>query len=1154
MIGLAILGFGVMGGLVYLGLFSPSVNNAVIQPENISYVLVNEDRGAIFNNQDFNLGVDFVYLINQDPIRHWHTASRSVATAGLRAGSYDVKIILPQNFSERLLALESFTPEQAKIIFEVRAGQNDLVNAAILESVGQILNDFNIRIIQMYFSSILNNIYEAQRNVELMIAGEQSLKNTLVADVHMPFIYLPTSFSSTIEMTEELSYQKRDWREQQEEFTEQTQEILENSSEELADHLEMLIEYAELQMQISQINLENAQAAIEYQSEADEAFYRGLFEGLHAAGSGQFQGLFADNEFGNATGILADLQREQDEFAENQRYSFRALQSQTNIVQARIDRLDELASDLATLREDIAEAYFSCRDLTPETASDYDVRRAIIDLAQIESVRESRLNEAYLTYLHGKIETLALDDIYDILEILYARGWLDGELRSMYTKALSIVERYAEQENLNTGCDDFSLLIKNDENFPQYSDYAEFDKMATFILSTEPEFANTTHLISIASISNITICPENGGLEQRLEGEIYTYLNLLGLDDWWYAVVNKLSDTDIEITLFHSAPPPVSCDCVPLPCDLCCICGLDPCECPPENCNCPPPTDCPNCPVITPNPLPRRFNVTTELTLLWNFTSEEKGRVYNSAAYTWHVNGVEGKTGRLCVYVNLYHPYLVFLREDFTSFLEQIQLLDSITRQIVLLFSPANENMQSIPAFYNFIGTSNGVGSNGAAQTIRRSAPQDSIYRSVGVLSIDEQRELISSGLLELFRAQGEALFNNVDEHYVWLQETILYGGEEIEELLEKLGDLPSPETLLDGVERLFEWQKSAREALSHSFGAWMESPIFLMQMEEFSYWNSDDVDDMRLFFDATVGPELFADFLELINDTIMHITVTQYTAAAIESLDYQFESLIEKTEQVKEDANAVLQNMDGLVDSAISTAQQNETFSDNFSEVMENARIGGVENRQLYQFLADPIATIGVFGAAETTTIIPYFMTIIGAVLSLAVGYSLRYVEISRKVREEYSVLTHSRIWFNTPGVVKTSAIAVVLGITYGVITLSAVPMAQAPEWIFYVGLVTLASILLVSFFARQFPKLALYIVLGFVGVYLLLTPILGMTIAPNSFEEILFQLSFLQNVEDGYMQLVQGIPVWRFTYIALCLLVFFGIVLNLLVKKREM
>jgi len=62
-IGFAILGLALMFGLVHLGLFNPFVNNAAIERESISYVLVNEDLGATFGGQAFNLGAEFVNLI-----------------------------------------------------------------------------------------------------------------------------------------------------------------------------------------------------------------------------------------------------------------------------------------------------------------------------------------------------------------------------------------------------------------------------------------------------------------------------------------------------------------------------------------------------------------------------------------------------------------------------------------------------------------------------------------------------------------------------------------------------------------------------------------------------------------------------------------------------------------------------------------------------------------------------------------------------------------------------------------------------------------------------------------------------------------------------------------------------------------------------------
>jgi len=163
-------------GYAYFSFFRTwTAGNANISLQNINYVLVNEDRGAEFNGIEYNLGSEFVNLVNQDPALLWHTASRSVATAGLDSGAYDVMIILPQNFSENLLSLQSFTPERARVFYEVRIGHSDTVRAHVLETVGLVLRDFNNRVIQMYFSSILGNLFEAQQNVRGITLGEQAV-------------------------------------------------------------------------------------------------------------------------------------------------------------------------------------------------------------------------------------------------------------------------------------------------------------------------------------------------------------------------------------------------------------------------------------------------------------------------------------------------------------------------------------------------------------------------------------------------------------------------------------------------------------------------------------------------------------------------------------------------------------------------------------------------------------------------------------------------------------------------------------------------------------------------------------------------------------------------------------------------------------------
>lgn len=128
----------------------------------VQYVLVNEDEGSTFNNRNYNLGNDFVSLVNQDQKRQWGTATRDVADAGIRSGTYDIEVVIPQNFSKRLLNLKSFSPKKAGITYRVRKGQNEVTNQAIQGKVDSIIKLFNSQSVKMYFSSLVSNLRSAQ--------------------------------------------------------------------------------------------------------------------------------------------------------------------------------------------------------------------------------------------------------------------------------------------------------------------------------------------------------------------------------------------------------------------------------------------------------------------------------------------------------------------------------------------------------------------------------------------------------------------------------------------------------------------------------------------------------------------------------------------------------------------------------------------------------------------------------------------------------------------------------------------------------------------------------------------------------------------------------------------------------------------------------
>lgn len=112
------------GSLVYFALKDQSLHysSEIKQTAKVQYALVNEDKGARFENTDYNLGSDFVTLINQDTENNWETTNRSVAEAGLKSGQFDAVITLPSDFSEKLLSLESVSPEKATVSYQIREG------------------------------------------------------------------------------------------------------------------------------------------------------------------------------------------------------------------------------------------------------------------------------------------------------------------------------------------------------------------------------------------------------------------------------------------------------------------------------------------------------------------------------------------------------------------------------------------------------------------------------------------------------------------------------------------------------------------------------------------------------------------------------------------------------------------------------------------------------------------------------------------------------------------------------------------------------------------------------------------------------------------------------------------------------------------------
>src|SRR5699024_12767809 len=103
----------------------------------------------------------------------WYVVSRGVAENGLDRGTYDMMIVIPNDFSQRALSLNDDSPEQVVLDYKINASENDKVQAQAEDTASSILNDFNRRIIDVYFASVIGNLQDAQDNITTLVEEEE---------------------------------------------------------------------------------------------------------------------------------------------------------------------------------------------------------------------------------------------------------------------------------------------------------------------------------------------------------------------------------------------------------------------------------------------------------------------------------------------------------------------------------------------------------------------------------------------------------------------------------------------------------------------------------------------------------------------------------------------------------------------------------------------------------------------------------------------------------------------------------------------------------------------------------------------------------------------------------------------------------------------
>lgn len=173
-------------GSSYFGLDAAKQGTTSDDDRKMAVALVNEDEGGQFNGKKYTFGNEFVKSIEKDNSQDWYVVSRGVAENGLNDNTYNMMIVIPSDFTKRALSIDSKNPQNIVLDYKVNASDSSALKAKAEKTAGSILEDFNRRIIDVYFASVLGNLHDAQDNVSELVNEERQHTSDYVQHVKAP--------------------------------------------------------------------------------------------------------------------------------------------------------------------------------------------------------------------------------------------------------------------------------------------------------------------------------------------------------------------------------------------------------------------------------------------------------------------------------------------------------------------------------------------------------------------------------------------------------------------------------------------------------------------------------------------------------------------------------------------------------------------------------------------------------------------------------------------------------------------------------------------------------------------------------------------------------------------------------------------------------
>lgn len=1109
-IGFLLLMFILTIGLSYLA-FNENSSEVDQEERRMSIALVNEDEGATFNDQRIVFGDQFSDSINKDSKHEWFVVSRGVAESGVDRNVYDMMIIIPNDFSEKSLSIHLDRPEPVALHYKINATGHENVRAEAEKTAGKILNDFNTRLIDVYFASIIGNLQEAQDNIGGIIDQEKEYTDEYKQRIHSPLSGFTDQFDLVKSYTETSKESYQSLEDILEGFEASLGEEVENSQS-FASELDTVIQTKEEDSKVTQVFSEVLDGFTNSLSNEEVMLVLNQIERENEA---------VYNQFKQGEGAIV---QNADEI--NKRFT--QLNERIDGYEDKLhDRLhNQLADKVKSgLDENTNKIYAESFDQLLASFDDQikdEIKELITALPTID------INELEETGLTGD----TLTELKNVAAVTKKFNHHAGNKRGT-------TEINAAIKDIKTDLSTNGLTVKDKLHIPT----VEADEVEQRLFINVPEtFRNIKVSLNGKEVEynsngiDVSRYEDNTeiAIDMNLRKKAQDSFDLFAPVEWdWKITQTGTSEEDDSDDKPSPPEPPEEEDTNDNEDEEESNQDEEKSEEEKNNTELPDESEIDEANTEIEVSTDENAEDSAEQDTQEDANEEEVEDVPEADDEEETEDPPESNDPET----------ITITKTELNNYIYkevQTPVKPAITKTMMDATAATVDNYYKLQSVYELYYDLNfkdkSLADKLKGNNLKDLARKDSLYYFIHEKEVDDiLKNHITRKVTEQVTKDVQSLMGTLEDDIKSYNEKLAEATDKSDQLVTDITETQSNATVLNEeirqlLNELAEWRETGQQ----------------IQDDKNTVINSDgELQTAMMSLDGSYQPLLLA------SESIKDQAGSNFEVA--NNVYQTFEAIDEQADTIENSGVDLVQHAEELADKLTEKSIEDTNYAENFNEVLANSRVGDRQNEDLYSFLANPVHTKndGILTEGETFT--PYFIVLVLSVVTLFTAYVISTINERRLVNQD--VTEQSLMSLNAPITGLIAAIGLVEGIVIGLVLFYLLKFEQGAifMWLGLMILLTMLMLFIATYLLRQLKMIGMFMILGMISLYLFVTKSLSFTFEHKALVDVIRTVSPLQHVEDLLYVVIEENS--NMTLIAFGLLIFItgiGCILNLFVFKK--